>query len=841
MHTIKLSIRNLVEFILRTGDLQASSGGFRDPDAMQEGTRIHKKLQRRMGSSYHAEVPLRITLPLSYDEIEFELTLEGRADGIYTDKTGEVIDEIKGVYQNIHRMTAPVPVHRAQALCYAYIYAKENELAEIAIRMTYCHIPTEEVRYFNEAFSFADLEQEFFSLVNAYAKWAAWQIQWQEKRNLSCQNLDFPFPYRDGQLTLVKSVYQSILRKKRLYIEAPTGVGKTISTVFPTVKAVGEGFVEKIFYLTAKTITRTVAEETFSLLTEKGMEMKCVTITAKEKICILPKPQCNTEHCDYAKGHYDRINDAVYDLLINENHITRDVISEYAKKHSVCPFELSLDTATWCDAVIGDYNYAFDPTASLKRFFAVEKQNDFVFLIDEAHNLVDRAREMYSASLIKEDFLEMKKLVKQYSRKLVNALENCNKALLSLKRECDDLKKYDLLETETLVLRLMRLTGVIEEFLQNDDNPGEDKNIHAFQPPMPPEDRERLLNFYFQIREFQNIYELADDHYLAYGDYTPDYAFCLHLKCMDPAQNLDTYLNKCRCSVFFSATLLPIHYYKEQLASREDDYAIYAPSPFSVENRLLLLANDVSTKYTRRGPSMYRRIADYILSFVQARVGNYLIFFPSYKMLEDIREYLLENDSVRNADFSTSVSEDSKTNTEHTIDTTNTDEKITTEDAYDKKPDILLHSQSSSMTEEERELFLSHFQDTKKDTTLGLCVMGGIFSEGIDLTADRLIGAVIVGTGLPMVCTENELYREYFEQKKHNGFSYAYQYPGMNKVLQAAGRVIRTAEDTGAILLLDERFLQTGYQALFPKEWFPHEVISLETMSEKLRSFWETH
>ena len=475
--------------------------------------------------------------------------------------------------------------------------------------------------------------------------------------------------------------------------------------------------------------------------------------------------------------------------------MTRETILEYAKKHMVCPFEMALDTATWCDFIIGDYNYAFDPTASLKRFFSVDKENNFVFLIDEAHNLVSRARDMYSASLTKEDFLAMKKLVKVRSRRVANALDGCNRALLELKRSCDELEKFDFLETESLVLKLMRLSTIMEEFFQEQEHP------HPSFPttPLPPSDKEQLLNFYFEIRSFQNIYELVDEHYIIYGDYTSDGHFVLHLQCMDPSANLDLYLKKSRCSVFFSATFLPIHYYREQLAGREDDYAIYAPSPFSPDKRLLMIGKDVSTKYNLRTLAMYQKIATYIRNFISAKKGNYLVFFPSYRMMQEVEQEL------ELAPFETPIQ---------------------------------LFSQKMSMKEQERESFLEHFQENPAQTTVGLCVMGGVFGEGIDLKSSRLIGAVVVGTGLPMVCTENELFREYFDKEKGTGFSYAYQYPGMNKVLQAAGRVIRTTDDIGAILLLDERFLQNSYQQLFPREWFPHHVVTIDSMKETLEQFW---
>lgn len=794
MNLITISVRNLVEFILRSGDITTSESGLADPDAMQEGTRIHKKLQKQMGSSYQAEVALSTILPVSRDGVEFQLGVEGRADGIFPDQENSlmIIDEIKGVYRSLSSISEPAAVHRAQALCYAFMYASQNNLDAIGIRMTYCHIPTEEVQYFSEQLSMKELSAWFHDLVQEYAKWAVWQMKWKATRNQSIKPLEFPFPYREGQQELVKGVYLSILRQKRLYIQAPTGVGKTLSVLFPAVKSIGEDLTEKIFYLTAKTITRTVAEESLRILSGQGLCLKSITLTAKDKVCILDKPKCNPGTCPRALGHFDRVNDAVFDLLTKENSITRDIIECYANKHNVCPFEMSLDVSTWCDAIIGDYNYAFDPTARLKRFFSNDSKNKYVFLVDEAHNLVDRAREMFSAALIKEDFLDVKKLLSVRSRKMIRALETCNKELLNLKRECDQVRKYDPLEIEPFVLKLLHLSTVYDEFLQNRE--GE-------QAPLDSELKDRLLDFYFQIRSFLNIYEILDEKYLIYSSYSDSGDFRLRLQCMDPSGNLDTCLNKGISGVFFSATLLPVTYYQEQLAGREDDYAVYAPSPFPLSNRLLMVGRDVSTRYTRRGPEEYQKIASYIHQFISALTGNYLIFFPSYRLMEDVASYLeplIRNDQVQ------------------------------------------IHTQNNSMSEEEREAFLSHFENTPKNTTLGLCVLGGIFGEGIDLKDSRLIGAVVVGTGLPMVCLENELFREYFDELKGTGFDYAYLYPGMNKVLQAAGRVIRTVTDRGAILLLDERFLQKSCQSLFPREWYPFEIVDKDSMTALLPHFWSS-
>ncbi len=778
--TVKISVRNLVEFIMRSGDIDNTRGSGADTDAMQQGSRIHRKIQKSMGSNYDAEVPLSITIPVEKEDISFELCIEGRADGIIHEEEGHTIDEIKGIYMDLDYLEEPVGVHLAQAMCYAYIYSKKHSLQKIGVRLTYCNLETENIKYFDKEMAYEELEKWFEHLVNEYAKWACWQCKWAEGRNKTIKELEFPFPYRSGQNDLTKGVYRSILREKKLYIEAPTGVGKTISTVFPAVKAMGEGITSKIFYLTAKTITRTVAEDTVRLLVERGVALKAVTITAKEKICILDKCDCNPKGCERAKGHYDRVNDAVFELLTSENQISRELILEYAAKYKVCPFEMCLDVTTWADMIICDYNYAFDPNVYLKRFFAGEKKNDYVFLIDEAHNLVERAREMYSAVLYKEDFLEVRKLVKGFSKKMEKKLSNCNLDLLKLKRECEEFEVVS--GIQDFALHLLGLMAEYEEFL---------KEFPSF------DEREKVLKLYFDIRHFLKIYDLMDEKYTIYTDYDEEDNFRIKLQCMDPSLNIRNCISRGRSAIFFSATLLPIRYYKEQLGGEEEDYAIYAPSPFRSEQRLLMIGQDVSTLYSRRNQQEFEKIADYINQFTDAKLGNYFVFFPSYQLMNQVADYIALSDKKE------------------------------------------LYIQQTNMTEMEKEEFLSYFEENLPITRIGFCVMGGIFGEGIDLKGDRLIGAVIVGTGLPMVCNERELFRGYYEEKNGAGFEYAYLYNGINKVLQSAGRVIRTDNDKGAILLLDERFGRRQYAELFPREWFPNQVVNRQTMSRALERFWQ--
>ncbi|NSK13443.1 ATP-dependent DNA helicase [Dorea phocaeensis] len=782
---IRISVRNLVEFILRSGDIDNRIAGM-DKDAMLMGGKIHRKIQRQMGAGYHAEVSLKHEILCR----GFILSVEGRADGIMETADGIVVDEIKGIYKELEFLKEPVPVHLAQAMCYAYIYANQQGLSDIGVQMTYCNLETEEIKRFQNVYPYEELERWFLELAGQYEKWARYQISWRKKRNASIKKIEFPFPYREGQRDLTVSVYRTILRKKKLFIQAPTGVGKTMATVFPAVKAMGEELGEKIFYLTARTITRTVAWQAFDTLKEQALRMKVLVLTAKEKICFCEEADCNPEKCPYAKGHYDRVNDAVYELLTASDEMSREILEEHARKWKVCPFEMSLDVSTWVDAVICDYNYVFDPNAHLKRFFGESVKGDYLFLIDEAHNLVDRGREMYSASVCKEEVLKVKRLVKMSDPKLVRRLEECNKQMLALKRECEE---YQILNSVGhIYLKLIALMGELEQYLEEYTD---------------PEIRKEVLDFYFQVRMFVNIYERVDENYLIYSELDGKGHFWIRLFCVNPSACLQEFLEKGNSAVFFSATLLPIHYYKNLLSTSKEDYAVYARSPFDVRRRLLLVGNDVSSKYTSRGEEMYRRYARYLLCMVRAKAGNYMAFFPSYRFMEEVYEA-----------FEILLAE----------------QRIAGEL---EEIDYILQSQY--MSEEAREIFLENFEEEREGSLIGFCVMGGIFSEGIDLSRDRLIGAAIVGTGLPQVCRERELLKDYFQKQGIRGFDYAYLYPGMNKVLQSAGRVIRTDRDCGVILLLDERFRDYRYQEIFPREWKDYGTCNADNVADKMETFWE--
>lgn len=779
---LKISVRTFVEFLCRSGDIDNRFGGVSDRAAMEAGSKAHRRIQKSMGPEYRSEVPLGMEIPGE----NYSISIEGRADGIFRSEDDTVtVDEIKGTYKDIKYMSEPVYVHKAQAMCYAYFYGIKSGLEKIGIRLTYVSLDTDNIKYFEEIMETEKLRQWFEGLVGELRKWGDYLYHHQLARNRSIEGLRFPFEYREGQRKLAVSVYKAVNTGSRLFIQAPTGVGKTISTVYPSVISIGKGGGDKIFYLTAKTITRTAAEEAFNLLRQGGLDFKTITITAKEKICFSltdTGAECNPVACPYAKGHNDRVNDAVYDIINNETAIDRQKLEEYALKHKVCPFEFCLDVSYWMDGIICDYNYAFDPHVYLKRFFSDGDGGDYIFLVDEAHNLVERAREMYSAAVYKEDFLSIKKLVKGHSAKLVKAIDRCNANLLVYKRECSG--DYMVLEDEdAFALNMQRLGEELTVFMEaNRDFPY----------------MKELSEFFFAVSHYNGIHECLDDNYIIYTEHT-DKGFMLKLYCVNPSHCLKERLEKGRAAIFFSATLLPVNYYKELLSGCKEDYAIYARSPFDTDKRLLLIGNDVTSRYTRRNETEYMKIKNYICRIAEGRNGNYLVFFPSYKYMEAVL-----------ACFENMVG------------------------AYE----IIVQKQD--MNEQDKEEFLARFEKKEKnaDVLLGFCVMGGVFSEGIDLKNDRLIGAVIVGTGLPSVNTSGQLLREYYDARENCGYEYAYVYPGMNKVLQAAGRVIRTSDDRGVIALLDDRFLNIRYRNLFPEEWNDYKVTDCSNVGQEVLDFW---
>ncbi len=786
--SIRISIRNLVEFVLKSGDLDSK---FTGSSRALEGTRAHQKIQKQCKERFSKEVKIskeykaEVSLKHNLEYRGFNFILEGRADGIIIEDQKVTIDEIKTVNKPLEFVDENYNfIHWAQAKCYGYIYAIENNLESIDIQLTYYNINADEIKYFINTFNIEELKMFFFDLLNKYFWWADFIEKWNINRNISIKNMNFPFEnYRKGQREVAVAVYSTIKEGSKIFVQAPTGIGKTISTLFPAVKAIGQGLVSKIFYLTAKTITSSVAEEAIRKMINKGLQIKTIVITAKEKICFKDKPTCNPEECEFAKGHYDRVNDALSEILNKETMINREVIIKYAMENKLCPFEFSLEIALWVDCIICDYNYVFDPRAYLKRFFESEKE-DYVFLIDEAHNLMDRGREMFSAELYKKPFLRLKKIMVNKDPKIAKALNNINLYMVKLRKLCEEKENDTYIQKE----EIKELYPLLKKFIKESEE-WLTKNNKV-------EGHEQLLELYFNVLSYTRICDLYDNKFVTYMEKQED-DVKIKIFCLDPSFLLGEGVKRGKASVFFSATLSPINYFKETLGGNEEDYTMRLPSPFPPENKKILIANRVSTKYRNR-ENTYVLLMEYIYALINGKEGNYIIFFPSYVYMNNVYKMF-----------------------------------------FNKYPNINIIIQENSMSEEDKKIFLNKFEAYSEKTMVAFAVLGGIFSEGIDLKGDRLIGVAIVGVGLPQLCLERDIIMNYFNEKNNRGYEYSYMYPGMNKVLQAVGRVIRTEEDKGVIMLIDERFSNTAYRSLFPREWNQNiNIRNINDIENTINDFW---
>lgn len=777
---IKVAVTELVGFVLRSGDL--GGGGFASAARLFEGTRAHQKVQKSRPEGYQAEVSVSHLVEAE----ELQLEIAGRIDGLRMDGEQVLVEEIKTTEGELDPDRPDNLVHWAQAKTYAYILAIQNDLEQVDIQLTYVRLEPWKVEEDRRTFSLDELTVFFEDLITRYLHWARIYHEWCLVRDPSIKELIFPFPdYRKGQRELAVATYRTIEAQSRLFAQAPTGIGKTISTLFPAIMAMGEGLVEKVFYLTAKTVVRTVAEKAIDDLRGEGLRLKSLTLTARDKICFRPEGEasCNPEECEYAIGYFDRINDALEEIF-QKDAFTRPVIEEAARKHKVCPFEFSLDLSLWVDAIICDYNYVFDPRAFLKRYFA-EGGGNYVFLIDEAHNLVDRAREMFSADLHKSEVLAIKRAVNKDHPKLAKQIQKINRHLLEIGKRCEKKGEEEFWVDPELPRALLPL---LEKFL--DDAEG----ILVRNIPAPYWDQ--LIDFYFQVFGFMRIAELYDEHYTTYAEKTGKEVY-LRLFCIDPSKNVREALKRGSSAVFFSATLTPLEYFREILGGEEDDPLMSLDSPFPHENLRLLLADHIATTYRKRDAT-YGDVAESIAGAVGQRDGNYLVYFPSYRYMQEVSERFIA-----------------------------------------AHPEVEVLVQASGMSERAREEFLAVFDAENRETTVGFAVMGGIFGEGIDLMGERLVGAVVVGVGLPQICLERDLIRRHFDERDIAGFEYAYTYPGMNRVLQAAGRVIRSDEDRGVVLLIDRRFGQERYAELFPATW--HHALPVrgpDQIDEAVAAFW---
>ena len=775
---VEISVRGLVGFALQSGNL---ASGFINPGRGAEGTRAHQKVQQMRPDGYQTEVPVT---HLEHHG-EFAVEVSGRIDGLIAAGDSYRIEEIKTTRRTVDEEHAQAPQHWAQAQVYGYIVAVQKDVEEVGIQLTYVNLDTWQTAEHLRNYGRDELADIFHDLLRKYLQWVSTYRKWCAQRDGSIARLRFPFPsLRKGQRELMLATYQSVDARENLFAQAPTGIGKTISVLFSAMKGIGQGKVEKVFYLTAKTSGRAVAEKALDDMRRGGLSVKSITLTARDKICFVEPGQksCDSERCEFAIGYFDRVGGAIEELF-QLDAFTPAAIEDAARRHTVCPFELSLDLSLWADVIICDYNHLFDPRAYLKRFF-LEGSGNYLFLVDEAHNLLDRARDIFSAQLSKKDFRTLKRALDHRDPRLAVKLADIDECFVELEKKCLAEESEFLVESEPP----SGLLPLLQSFLDT---------VEPSLPRAPAPYRDLLFERYFETRAFTRVAELYDEHYITYAE-KRGRDLSLRLFCRDPSTRIAAALKRGMVAVFFSATLTPLEYFRQVLGGDPDDRVLELESPFPAENLEVLVANGIETTFSKRATT-YVEVMEAIASVTDRAVGNYMIYFPSFKYMDAVVERFVA-----------------------------------------AHPTTRIEVQRPYMSEAQRAAFLNLFTETSRHTLVGFAVMGGIFSEGIDLVGERLVGAVIVGVGLPQICLERDLVRHYYDDAERPGFEFAYTYPGMNRVLQAVGRVIRSGNDRGIVLLIDRRFNQARYQRLFPSHWRgANMVCNAEQIRVLVDRFWE--
>ncbi len=775
---IELSVHQLVDFLLRKGDID---NRVFNRSSQTEGSRLHSLYQSKQGDNYISEYQLQHTFVVD----DVEIFLEGRADGIIKKSNKDyIIDEIKTTIIDLQEFREEnLEWHLGQAKCYAYMFASILNLDYIGVRLTYIKQGKESEKFIDDyLFTFEELERDIYDYLNRYLEFYKVMFRLNERRNETIKELNFPFKkYRKGQKELIKYVYGTIKNKEKLFIEAPTGIGKTMSCLYPSIKYIVEDPDSKIFYLTAKATGKENAHKAIQILKENGLSLSDIIITSKEKICFCKDKSCNPDECPFAKGYYTKLKNIIKESIIRYDDFDYETIVHIANKYSVCPFELELDLSLFCDVIVCDYNYVFDPTAYMKRYFD-ENSSHYQILVDEAHNLADRSKEMYSADLSLSELLKVKKAQSHIpNRKIKTALSRIKNVfdVYDANTEYGDNKIEDL--NDELYVALNKFVTAYQDV---------SKNSHD-------DITKELTNFYIDVSRFLKISEFLSDRYLIYikkieGDIT------IRLYCLDASRFLQSTMSKVNSTVLFSATLSPISYYVDILGGNKDSTPnTLLESPFPKENLKLLIAPKLSTRYKNREKT-YKDISEHILSFISAKKGNYFIYLPSYEYLSNLLDVITFPE------------------------------------------DVDVYIQDRDMSEQDKEEFISHFKNKNDKSVVGLAIIGGAFGEGIDLVGDSLIGVVVVGIGLPKINFESNNIVEYYNKNEENGFAYAYTYPGMNKVMQAVGRLIRSESDRGAALLIDERYMWNEYRILFKKEWDNYEVVyNKDDITNSLQKFFK--
>lgn len=777
MRELQVSVRDLVELIYGSGSITNMKDLKRRAN---EGTMIHQYWQGK----YFPEDQKEVFVKSTYETESYQLNISGRIDGVLFRDDSLIIEEIKSTHMDLDMLDeTTIPAHMAQAKVYAYIYCVNEGLKGIGLWLTYIDVESQRVNQLKNYFAFSDLETFYFSTVERFIDWQNKIIQHEQARLSSIEGLVFPFDhFRFNQRHMMAVIYRSIIAKEVAYIEAPTGLGKTVAALFSSLKAIHQPR-QKIFYLTAKNDGKRTALDTVALLENKGLKAKTVEITAKDSVCFLDKRDCDPLVCPFANGYYSKVFKAIEDMYENESIFSRPVIARYAQKHKVCPFELSLDISNYADIVICDYNYVFDPIVHLIRYFE-ENAYQPIILVDEAHNLVSRSRDMYSATINRqafESFLEVGHLLSP------NPTYQ-SQAIIKLFNDVDDeLEKVDFLRryepNDTLVQKLKLLLVKFDDILSN-----ESLKVG----------KEEIQELYFIVNRFIKMSDFYNDEFVYLLERDKD-DILISIKCLNASGFINEVIkNSLESIVFFSATLKPIDYYKNLLTDNLGSFNRFS-SAFKATNLLLLAIDDVSTRYHDREDSI-GRIIETLRAMIKPKTGNYIVYFPSYYYMKRVQKR-----------------------------------------AFEEIEDVQFITQTRDMSGLERNDMMNQFTEDRDKTQVFMFVMGGIFGESIDLVGDLLSGVLIVGVGLPGLSHYNNVLKSHYDIRFRQGFDYAYTYPGLNKVIQAVGRVIRTETDKGIAILLDDRFTMRKYRRLMPSAWrhlsVCNDPLDVEDM---VKSFWDS-
>lgn len=795
--SVELSARTLCELSLDSGNLDSQRKSGLDSLEDEAGARDYQRI---------------IAKDKSYGKILETLVNTSLCGGIYFTVTAKAsritsvdgvprVDIIKNIKKARKKSFVPDIWTQSYLKILAYFIAVERDSDAVITRFIGFTGGGEE-SVFEKTYNMDQLRTFYVSLLEKAEPFARIAIKKELEVYPSLKNIRFPYSeLREGQEIMIKQTYSAIKKSGKLFLQAPTGTGKTISSIFPAVKAIGDGYIERIFYLTAKSSTKKEAFSAAYKLFQSGAKLNTIVLNAKEQMCICPAKKidrslgvsvnrCNSFDCEYARGYYERSREAIAELLSCANGYTASLVMEVAKKYKICPYELSLDLSEYCEIIICDYNYAFDPSVYLRRYFDDER-GKYAFLIDEAHNLAYRARDMYSAELCMSDFSRVTDAADAFAE--LDFVNSAGKAFLDLRALCKDnlVKNLDGSESGFYMNKapLSKLDEAMEIFKQKSAKWLSANRDHPMYNTVS--DLNSLVKKYLLVSEF------FDKGFLSYVEIN-NFDIRAKMFCLAPSGIMKGLLSRARSSVFFSATLMPPEYFCDVLTGKDRVKSVDLPSSFPPENLCVAVFDGLSTRLEDRDSNVLA-FARIIAATASRKSGNYIAYFPSYNSLEKVLE------------------------------------------AFKKKyPAVETVVQKSGMTPREKDEFLQAFRSDGR-LRIGFCVLGGAFAEGVDLPGARLIGAIIFGVGLPGLSNERNIVKEYFDAQIEQGYDYAYTYPGMNNVLQAVGRVIRTEEDRGVAVLVDDRYGTPQYRNLFPKHWNTVQYAgNARSLAEILRRFWES-